>query len=134
MINNSKQNQMDCIHSEVYLNLINKRNRRNQIIKRRKIVIFSIITSFVLVFTGLFGSIFSKAQDNNISSYFKYYTQKTIAYGDTLWDLADSYMCNQYSTKEAYIEEVLQINHLSKDDAILSGQTIIFPYYSSDFQ
>ena len=65
---------------------------------------------------------------------FKYYTQVTVAYGETLWDLSDSYIdYEEYKDKNAYIAEVRSINHLSDENGVRAGQTLIVPYYSYDF-
>ena len=65
---------------------------------------------------------------------FKYYTQVTVAYGETLWDLSDDYIdYDEYKNKKEYIAEVQSINHLTEEDSIRAGQTLIVPYYSYDF-
>lgn len=65
---------------------------------------------------------------------FKYYTQVTIAYGETLWDLSEDYIdYEEYKNKNEYIAEVQSINHLSEESVIRAGQTLIVPYYSYDF-
>ena len=64
----------------------------------------------------------------------KYYTQVTVAYGETLWDLSDDYIdYDEYKNKKEYIAEVQSINHLAEEDSIRAGQTLIVPYYSYDF-
>ena len=41
---------------------------------------------------------------------FKYYTQVTVAYGETLWDLSDDYIdYDEYKNKKEYIAEVQSI-------------------------
>ena len=65
---------------------------------------------------------------------FKYYTQVTVAYGETLWDLSDDYIdYDEYKNKKEYIAEVQSINHLAEEDSIRAGQTLIVPYCSYDF-
>ena len=60
--------------------------------------------------------------------------QVTVAYGETLWDLSDSYIdYEEYKDKNAYIAEVRSINHLSDENGVRAGQTLIVPYYSYDF-
>ena len=39
----------------------------------------------------------------------------------------------EYKDKNEYIEEVQSINHLTEEDSIRAGQTLIVPYYSYDF-
>lgn len=59
----------------------------------------------------------------------KYYTSIVIEPGETLWSLAETYMGEQYETREAYVREVKRINALP-NDTILSGQHLIVPYYA----
>lgn len=63
---------------------------------------------------------------------YKYYTSVSVKYGETLWSLAETYGKSQYESPEAYIKEVMYINHL-KNDEIAAGQYLVIPYYSSEF-
>ena len=70
----------------------------------------------------------------NASSGFKYYTSVTVENGETLWDIADEYVdYNYYKNKNSYITEVQRINHLDENCCLVAGQTIILPYYSSQY-
>lgn len=74
------------------------------------------------------------ALKSNASSGFKYYTSVTVAAGETLWELADSYVdYDYYKSKNSYIAEVQQINHLDEQGSIAAGQVLILPYYSSEY-
>ena len=74
------------------------------------------------------------ADNSNRDIYFKYYTCITVESGETLWDIADEYIdYDQYKDKNAYIAEVIHINHLDEDASIRSGQRITVPYYSTIF-
>lgn len=107
------------------------RRRRNE---RRKVLVISVLTLFMVFLIGLtFGSFLSRAkEDMNIDGYSKYYANIEIKPGDTLWDLADSYMDTQnYDSKDSYIKEVLTINSLASENHIVSGQYLIMPYYAA---
>ena len=107
--------------------------RRKQQIRRR---IFTMIATIcVIIFCAVpYQGIRSLASSGDDQLKFKYYTQVTVAYGETLWDLSDDYIdYEEYKDKTAYIEEVQSINHLSEEDSIRAGQTLIVPYYSYDF-
>lgn len=107
--------------------------RRRKLIQRR---IFSmIVTVCVIAFcTVSYHGIRSMASNGTDDLKFKYYTQVTVDYGETLWDLADNYIdYEEYKDKNAYIAEVQSINHLTEEDTIRSGQSLIVPYYSYDF-
>lgn len=107
--------------------------RRRKQLQRR---IFTMIATLCMIIfcTVSYHGIRSLASNGTDELKFKYYTQVTVAYGETLWELADSYMDEEeYKDKNAYIAEVRSINHLSEEDGIRSGQTLIVPYYSYEF-
>jgi len=88
----------------------------------------------IAVFAVSYCSIKSSASMGRDQLQFKYYTSITIQYGETLWDIADDYIdYNQYKDKSVYIAEVQSINHLDNDTQIRAGQSLIVPYYSSEF-
>lgn len=66
---------------------------------------------------------------SNASS--KYYTCITIEEGDTLWNIAGRYMTEEYSSTQAYIDEVLSINNMNTD-VIIEGTNLLVPYYVID--
>lgn len=115
------------------LRLYKRQLRRKQQIRRR---IFTMIATIcVIVFCAVsYHGIRSLASSGDDQLKFKYYTQVTVAYGETLWDLSDNYIdYEEYKDKTEYIEEVQSINHLVEEDTIRAGQTLIVPYYSYDF-
>ena len=115
------------------LRLYKRQLRRKQQIRRR---IFTMIATIcVIVFCAVsYHGIRSLASSGDDQLKFKYYTQVTVAYGETLWDLSDDYIdYEEYKDKTEYIEEVQSINHLVEEDTIRAGQTLIMPYYSYDF-
>ena len=115
------------------LRLYKRQLRKKQQIRRR---IFTMIATIcVIVFCAVsYHGIRSLASSGDDQLKFKYYTQVTVAYGETLWDLSDDYIdYEEYKDKTEYIEEVQSINHLVEEDTIRAGQTLIVPYYSYDF-
>ena len=115
------------------LRLYKRQLRRKQQIRRR---IFGMIATIcVIVFCAVsYQGIRSLASSGEDQLKFKYYTQVTVAYGESLWDLSDEYIdYEEYKNKTEYIEEVQSINHLAEEDSIRAGQTLIVPYYSYDF-
>lgn len=78
-------------------------------------------------------SIVSHAENNIDNVSFKYYTDIEVEYGDSLWSIAEKYADDHYSSKLAYIREVKSINHLSCD-TIKEGETLVIPYYSSEYK
>ena len=115
------------------LRLYKRQLRRKQQIRRR---VFTMITTIcVIVFCAVsYQGIRSLASSGEEQLKFKYYTQVTVAYGETLWDLSDDYInYDEYKNKKEYIAEVQSINHMAEEDSIRAGQTLIVPYYSYDF-
>ena len=62
----------------------------------------------------------------------KYYTVVTIESGDSLWDYASEYGELGYKNRTEYIKEIQSINHLQNIHKLVSGETIVLPYYSYD--
>ena len=109
-----------------------QQKRRKQIQRRIYTMIATICMTVVCAVS--FHGIRSVASNGENQLKFKYYTQVTVAYGETLWDLSDSYIdYEEYKDKNAYIAEVRSINHLSDENGVRAGQTLIVPYYSYDF-
>lgn len=115
------------------LRLYKRQLRRKQQIRRR--VFTMIATICVIVFCAVsYQGIRSLASSGEEQLKFKYYTQVTVAYGETLWDLSENYIdYEEYKDKNEYIEEVQSINHLAEEGTIRAGQTLIVPYYSYYF-
>ena len=109
-----------------------QQKRRKQIQRRIYTMIATIC--MIVVCAVSFHGIRSVASNGENQLKFKYYTQVTVAYGETLCDLSDSYIdYEEYKDKNAYIAEVRSINHLSDENGVRAGQTLIVPYYSYDF-
>ncbi len=71
---------------------------------------------------------------SNASDGFKYYTDVTVGVGESLWEISEHYYDeSHYADRADYISEVCSINHLEDADDITAGQTLIVPYYSSEY-
>lgn len=113
---------------------IYKKRLARQIGVRRRCIMILMTICLIFICTVSYHSIKSSANTGNDELNFKYYTSIMVAYGDTLWELADEYIdYNEYKDKEAYIAEVKNINHLDADSDIKAGQYLIVPYYSNEF-
>lgn len=111
-----------------------KRKLRLQRERRRKCMM-ALLTFCLISFGAVsYHSIESSAKTDREDISFKYYTNITVAYGDSLWKIADEYIdYDKYDDKEDYIAEVRSINHLGEDSAIRAGQNLVVPYYSNEF-
>jgi len=96
----------------------------------RKSIIVSAacILGVLIAFTASFLSKDVKAE--NDEHLHKYYTFYTVEPGDSLWNVADEYCELGYEDHFDYIDEVMFINHLDNSDDIVSGETLVLPYYS----
>lgn len=109
-----------------------QQKRRKQI--QRRICTMIATICMIVVCAVSFHGIRSVASNGEDQLKFKYYTQVTVAYGETLWDLSDGYIdYEEYKDKNEYIAEVRSINHLSEENGVRAGQTLIVPYYSYNF-
>ena len=115
------------------LRIYKRQLRRRQQLHRR--ILTMIATICVIIFCAVsYQGIRSLASSGEDQPKFKYYTQITVAYGETLWDISGNYIdYEEYKDKKEYIDEVQSINHLAEEDSIRAGQTLIVPYYSYDF-
>lgn len=115
------------------LRIYKRQLRRRRQLQRR--IVTMLATICVIAFCAVsYHGIRSLASSGEDQLKFKYYTQVTVAYGETLWDLSDDYIdYDEYKDKKEYIAEVQSINHLTEEDSIRAGQTLIVPYYSYDF-
>ena len=104
--------------------------------ERKKIAVVFVFTLCLISALAItFGSFLSKAKSKEPEvTYYKYYTNIEIQPGDTLWSLAENYMCENYEARDAYIKEVKEINSLNEDCEIISGQYLIMPYYSTEYK
>lgn len=103
-----------------------KNSRAEQIIRNRKIFI---LVTFVLslIFGIIVFSSRAAAEDNR--EIYTYYTSYEVQYGDTLWSIADKYMGPDYVSKDDFISNIKNLNHLSSD-SITAGNYIIIEYSS----
>lgn len=117
--NNIKMNHKICQH------------RRSKRVNKKTLYSLYAVIALCLV---LICSISYKAIKSNANNGYKYYTSISVQDGESLWSIASEYADkDHYKTVEKYVKEVININHLNEEGTILSGQTIIIPYYSNEF-
>ena len=113
-----------------------EKRRRRALRRRCLLAAMTALVTLCLVAVGVltYQSFQSSASTGDEELNFKYYTEVTVAYGDTLWELADEYIdYGEYEDKQEYIAEICSINHLRDSDGVRAGQKLIVPYYSSEF-
>lgn len=101
--------------------------------KRRKLIFLFLLSLCIMFGIGVgFGTLLTRAEEPKQEPSYKYYANIEIQSGDTLWEIADTYMDSvHYMNRKDYINEVMNINHMVTDH-LISGQKIIVPYYSSE--
>lgn len=113
---------------------IYKRRLKRQIGMRRRMMLVVVTCCLILIGAFSYNSFKASAHTEDDQISFKYYTNITVAYGESLWEIADQYIdYNQYKNKDAYLQEIKQINHLDAEGSIKAGQSLVVPYYSNEF-
>lgn len=109
-----------------------KKRRQREILQKTVFAFFTLC--LVIGLSISYQALITKASSPSDTIQYKYYKSVSVAYGETLWSLASENYTNGYESIYDYIYEVKEINHLSEDEAVLAGQALILPYYSSEFK
>ena len=107
----------------------NIRSRRRRRIRRQKMVAAWTLAFFL--FSGLFVFGITARASVPAQKGQKYFTSVLVMPGDTLSSIAARYADGHYASREAYIEEVCETNHIRNRDSIDAGAYLIVPYYGS---
>lgn len=129
------KNQMKrgALTEREYRNYVWKVRRQREI--RNHILRLLFTVCLILGMAASCHSIVSYAESDVENVSFKYYTKIDVKYGDSLWSLAQQYKDSvHYSSTQDYIREVIRINHLSDDNMIREGQSLLIPYYSGEYK
>ena len=109
---------------------VTSKRRRDVYLKRMMLVFTALI--LVLGISVFYGTRLVDAHDRtdytNTADH-KYYKSIQIHCGDTLWNIAEENMSDDYESVNDYITEVKKINKLSSDQ-IQDSQYLMVPYYS----
>ena len=96
----------------------------------RKLFILAVIVGvFTMVFLFPWNVAEVKANESATMNNRKYFTSYVVEKDDTLWDIAEEFMTEEYDSIYVYIDEVMESNHL-KSTNIKYGQMLILPYYA----
>lgn len=109
-----------------------KQQRTREIYLRVSIALFCVLSLVTLLSISFF-LVKVKASSEDEALKYKYYTSITVESGETLWDIADKYMCDEFNSTASYINEVKHINHIT-ENKIYAGEKLIVPYYSSEYK
>ena len=111
------------------LRIYKRQLRRRRQLQRR--IVTMLATICVIAFCAVsYHGIRSLASSGEDQLKFKYYTQVTVAYGETLWDLSDDYIdYDEYKNKKAtttYINKNLPFFFLSPSFLLF---TLLFIFF-----
>lgn len=107
---------------------VNQRRRSATMSKR---FLFTAITVVAILLGIVLGNnVLSSSHSSAYSDVQKEvrYTSVKIESGDTLWTIAEEYMCSEYDDVNDYIREVKEINGMYTD-VIHAGGYLMVPYY-----
>ena len=102
-------------------------NRLFNFISNKKVTIIVAIIIVAVLYVSITHMDASEADATNSCT--KYYTCISVESGDSLWDIAQKYMTDEYTSTQDYIDEVVSINNLNNDSSIVAGTNLVIPYY-----
>ncbi len=107
------------------------RIRRRQQVARQRMTLLLAIAMLIILGSIVCGTILSSAKDpaTDLVQH-KYYKSIVIEQGDSLWSIAEEYCLNGSMSKQAYVEELKQLNSLPSD-TIHAGQYLVVAYFDT---
>ena len=78
----------------------------------------------------IFKSFNTKAGSVSDAGQCKYYKTVNLGFEETVRDVAEAnFDADNYSSIEAYIDEIYEVNHIEEDDTFAGGKLLYIPYY-----
>ena len=122
-------------YSRSEVRIRNNKVRRQKIFRRQLILLGFSVSLVLFIIFFLLSSFLSDAQSDEYQPEFKYYKTVTVHADETLWDIAsDNISSDHYSNVNAYMAEICYINSLRDASCLNAGESLIIPYYSSEFK
>lgn len=101
----------------------------------KKMLVLCIAAVFIIFAAcALSGSLLISAHGSRTDEpvNFKYFKSIEIQQGDTLWDIAEKYITEDYKSVSDYVIVLKEMNSLSSDD-IQAGQNLMIAYNDMEF-
>ncbi|MCR4903690.1 MAG: hypothetical protein K6A23_12585 [Butyrivibrio sp.] len=131
---------VNLYHDPRYFNKSEERIRQNKLRRertyRRQITILFTVLAIIFAL-GVFGgsAIRSNAESEDYTVDYKYYKNVVVGCGESLWTIAeDNISYDHYDDMNAYINEIMSINHISNKNSVTAGAIVTVPYYSGEFK
>ena len=111
------------------------RIRRQRIVRRQFIALACIVAIIIFTFCFSFTTILSGAEGEDHVTNYKYYKTVTVHSGDSVWSIASAnYDEQRYNSLNNYICEIYSINGIDSSSIVNAGETLIVPYYSTEYR
>ena len=121
--------------SKAEVRIRNNKIRRQRIFRRQVLLLGLTSALFIFVFILFASSIMADAQSDEFTPSFKYYKTITVHADDTLWDIArENYSEEGYKSVNEYMSEICSVNAISDASGLKAGESLIVPYYSTEFK
>lgn len=112
-------------------NTMKKSRKANRKLYKKSCRGFTGILVLVMTFIVISGFVFADSVQamakTELADEGKFYKSITIKKGDTLWDIANEYMTDDYESVEEYVCVLKEMNNL-KSDKILFGDKLVVAY------
>ena len=120
--------------SKSEIRIRNNRRRRQRIARMQRLVVFTAATLILVIGMFVASTLMTDARSDNKGFEYKYYTTMIVHTGDTLWNIAtENFPDGHYKNVNAYINEICNINGICEADSLKAGESLILPYFSSEF-
>ncbi len=109
--------------------------RRQKIVRQQQIALALIIVVLVFLEAFITTTIMADARSDDAPMEYKYYKTVEVHSGETLWSIAEANIdSDHYKDVNAYIYEINGINNLDDYSVVRVGDTLVVPYYSTEFK
>ncbi len=104
-------------------------NRKSLLYRHQNTIVMCILALIIVIMcTVLSDNFLSFSNAASTEGRVKCFTSYEVQPGDTLWSISLEHVSEEYSSTEAYLEEVIASNHL-KGETIQAGHFLMIPYY-----
>ncbi len=121
--------------SKSEIRIYNNKLRRRRIVRRQKFMLATVTAIILFLIIFITSTLMLDAQSDEYMPEFKYYKEITVHTGDSLWGIArENISYNNYKDLGSYIAEICSINNLHDGSALKAGESLIIPYYSTEYK